>query len=69
MDYLHEMKHIHRDLAGRNVLIDSKGRAKVADFGLSRFVDIDTSNYYQVMKKMNCNIEITNEIEILWHHR
>ena len=36
MDYLSDMRFIHRDLATRNVLVSSEWRCKVADFGLSR---------------------------------
>lgn len=36
MDYLAELGFVHRDLASRNVLVDGKDMAKVADFGLSR---------------------------------
>ncbi|XP_023344030.1 tyrosine-protein kinase SRK2 isoform X2 [Eurytemora carolleeae] len=36
MKYLSSQNIIHRDLAGRNVLVDKYERAKVADFGLAR---------------------------------
>jgi len=34
--YLHEMRVIHRDIATRNLLLDSQLRCRVCDFGLSR---------------------------------
>jgi len=42
LNYLHSQKVIHRDLKSSNILIDEHGRAKVADFGLSK-VKLETS--------------------------
>jgi predicted Ser/Thr protein kinase len=39
VDHLHRNGIIHRDLACRNILVNSAGKAKVADFGMSRIVD------------------------------
>ncbi len=44
--YLHPSV-IHRDLKPQNVLLDRAGRAKIADFGISRFKDPHKS-YLQV---------------------
>lgn len=39
MNYLHQHKPqvLHLDLKSMNVLLDSSGRAKIADFGFSKF--------------------------------
>ncbi|XP_021367912.1 ephrin type-B receptor 1-B-like isoform X3 [Mizuhopecten yessoensis] len=44
MRYLSEMGYVHRDLAARNILVNENLVCKVADFGLSREVDIDTTD-------------------------
>ncbi|XP_052283818.1 ephrin type-B receptor 1-B-like isoform X2 [Dreissena polymorpha] len=43
MKYLSEMGYVHRDLAARNILCNESLVCKVADFGLSREVDVDTT--------------------------
>ena len=41
--YLHENNVIHRDLKGANILMDSNGTIKLADFGTSKKISSNGS--------------------------
>lgn len=47
MDYLSTKRYIHRDLATRNILVESEMRVKIGDFGLTKVLPQD-KEYYTV---------------------
>ncbi|KAF4077201.1 hypothetical protein AMELA_G00205350 [Ameiurus melas] len=47
MDYLGSKRYIHRDLATRNILVESEMRVKIGDFGLTKVLPQD-KEYYTV---------------------
>uniref|UniRef100_A0A672ISH7 Tyrosine-protein kinase JAK2 n=1 Tax=Salarias fasciatus TaxID=181472 RepID=A0A672ISH7_SALFA len=47
MEYLSSKRYIHRDLATRNILVESKLRVKIGDFGLTKVLPQD-KEYYMV---------------------
>ena len=54
LKYIHSQTIMHRDLKPQNILINSKGDVKIADFGLGRIVG----------KRL---ITMSKEIETLWY--
>ncbi|XP_062868289.1 tyrosine-protein kinase JAK2a [Trichomycterus rosablanca] len=47
MDYLGLKRYVHRDLATRNILVESESRVKIGDFGLTKVLPQD-KEYYTV---------------------
>ena len=48
LSYLESKKFVHRDIAARNVLVSAHDCVKLADFGLSRW--IEHNSYYKASK-------------------
>ncbi|KAM4807921.1 tyrosine-protein kinase JAK3 [Rhinophrynus dorsalis] len=58
MLYLGSQRYVHRDLASRNVLVESRNHVKIGDFGLTKILPQD-KEYYVVRER--------GESPIFWH--
>jgi predicted Ser/Thr protein kinase len=45
LQYAHEEGVVHRDIKPENILLDRKGRVKIADFGLAKLLGRDTGHF------------------------
>ena len=52
MNYLANLKFVHRDIATRNCLVDSNFTVKIADFGMSR--EVSSMDYYRIGSSKAC---------------
>ncbi|CAL4065830.1 unnamed protein product, partial [Meganyctiphanes norvegica] len=57
MSYLESKRLIHRDLAARNILVFSRNKIKISDFGLSRALGVG-KDYYQTNFNVNLKLPI-----------
>lgn len=69
LQYLHEKEKIHRDLKAKNILLNSEGEIKIADFGLSVDVnskEVEESGTAIYMAPERLNSFSYNETSDIW---
>lgn len=50
LDYIHDKGVIHRDVKLENILLDSEGRVRISDFGISKVLDAEFGREVQAYR-------------------